>query len=99
MLGAIKPILDQHYQEAEPYARSEFKKVGETVTLILELKAVGKINEKRAQLLLEGAADSAQSVLLALEGIGIIAAQEAVNAALSVIRTAVNGAVGWTIIP
>lgn len=99
MLGAAKPILEKHYKEAEPYAQAEFKKIGEAVTLIIELKAVGKIDEKRAALHLKMQSISAKNVLLAIEGIGLVAAEEAINAALGVIKKTVNGAVGWTIIP
>jgi hypothetical protein len=99
MLGAAKPILLQHYNEAEPYAESEFKKIGEAVTTIIKLKALGKITEKKAMLHMQMQALAAQNVLLTVEGIGIVTAQEAINAALGVIRDAVNAALGgWKVL-
>ena len=39
-----------------------------------------------------------QMVLLAIEGIGILAVENAINAAISVVQDTVNKALGWTIL-
>lgn len=98
MLGAVKPVLQKHYQEAEPYAQAEFKKIGEAVTLVIKLKALGQITMDRAALHMKMQTNAAKTVLLAIEGIGLIAAEEAINAALAAVKNTVNTAIGWIIL-
>ena len=39
-----------------------------------------------------------QTVLLTIEGLGIVAVQNAINAALSVVKDTVNTAIGFTLL-
>ncbi|HKZ47063.1 MAG TPA: hypothetical protein VJ202_06760 [Thermodesulfobacteriota bacterium] len=38
------------------------------------------------------------SVFLTVEGLGIIAVEEAINAAMAVVRSTINTAIGWSIL-
>lgn len=42
---------------------------------------------------------ASRSVLLTVKGLSLLAAEEAINAALAVVRTVVNTAVKFTLIP
>jgi len=54
----------------------------------------GEINDAQAKILLRMQSNASQSVLTAVRTIGMIAAQDAINAAIGVVREAVNKAVG-----
>ena len=84
--------------EATEFAKSESRKLADTLELITRGVAKGEITPERAKLLLEMQQHASKSVLLAIEGIGILAAEQAVNAALGVARDAVNKAVGFPLI-
>jgi hypothetical protein len=94
MLAAGKGSLKDHWAAARPYAESEFRKLAETGEMIVAGVADGSINRKQAKILVQMQAGASRSVLTAIETIGVIAAQDAVNAALAVLKGAVNTAAG-----
>lgn len=98
MLDASKEALQNHWEEAKPYAKQELKSLAESLKLINQLKVDGKINEQQAKYYLEIHKSSVRIVLLAIEGLGILAVESAINAALDVVKTTVNAAIGWSII-
>ena len=98
MMDAAAHSLGAAWPEARDFAETEFKKSAATIELIARLHARGAISEERARLLLEVQKSSAKTVLLTLEGLGILAAEGAINAALSVVRDTVNAALGFTLV-
>lgn len=98
MLGAAAGVLRDSWPEAEEFAETEFKKLGESLALIARLHAEGKITEERARLHLEFQKSSMKTVLLAIEGLGIIAVERAINAALGVLKDTVNTAFGFALL-
>lgn len=98
MLGAALPILKEHARDADSFARTEFSKVALTIVSIQEQLASGQINPLQAELLLEMQRIASRTVLLALKGMALLTAEEAMNAALNVVKTAVNSAVGFALI-
>jgi hypothetical protein len=99
MLGAALPILKKGAQDAESFAKTEFTKIAQTIVSIGEQVAAGQINQQQAGLLLEMQTTASRSVLLTLEGLALLAVEEAINAALDVVKAAVNGALKFTLIP
>lgn len=95
MAEAAAPVLGDAWTEARAYAETEFRKFGETVELIARLREAGAIDEERARLHLEFQKTAMKTVLLALEGLGIVAVERSINAALGAVRDVVNGAVGF----
>lgn len=91
ILAAVKPILTKSWGEVKEYAEGEAAKMAETLATIAQLRAAGKINDEQAQALLSMQKNAMQAVLLTVEGIGLIAAQRAVNAALAAVKDTVNG--------
>jgi len=98
MLAAVKPVLVKDWGEAAPYAKTEATKIAHTLANIAELRAANQINDDQAAALLDMQKQASQAVLLAIEGIGLIAAQKAINAALAAVRDVVNGALGFSLL-
>jgi hypothetical protein len=98
MLAAALPILKRDAQDAESFAKTEFTKIAQTIVSIGEQVAAGQINQQQAGLLLDMQTSASRNVLLALQGLALLAAEEAINAALAVVKTAVNTALGFALI-
>jgi hypothetical protein len=58
----------------------------------------GKITESRAKSLVQMQKDSMIAVLAAIKGIELLTVEEAINAAISVVREAVNKAIGFALL-
>ena len=98
ILTSFSGILTAKWPDIKEYGEAEAKKLAETLVMIEALKLSGKINEEQARLHLEIQKNAARAVLLTLEGLGILAAEAAINAALNVVKGAVNTAVGFALI-
>ena len=98
MTEAARKELKSKWKEVKPFAEQQLKSLAENMKLIAVLKAKGKINEEKARLHLAIQKESARTVLLTIEGIGLIAAENAINAALKVIQSTVNKAIGWDLL-
>jgi hypothetical protein len=98
MLGAALPILKKDASDAESFAKTEFTKIAQTIVSIGEQVAAGQIDQQQASLLLDMQTSASRNVLLTLKGLALLAVQEAINAALSVVKTAVNTALGFALI-
>lgn len=98
MTEAVKKVLKASWKEVKPFAELQLKSFAENIQLIAVLKAKGKINEEKAKLHLAIQKESARTVLLSIEGIGIVTAENAINAALKVVQTTVNNAIGWALL-
>ena len=95
MLNAAGSELGERWPEARDYAETEFKKTAETLLLIDKLLREEKIDQERARLHFEFQKASMKTVLLTVEGLGLLAAERAINAALDVVRKTVNRALGF----
>jgi hypothetical protein len=98
MLEAALPILNKGAQNATSFAKTEFRKIAETIVAIGEQLSAGEINERQAVLLLSMQTSASRNVFLTLQGLALLAVEEAINAALDVVKTAVNTAVGFALI-
>ena len=98
MLNAAKgPILAQ-WPNARDYAETEFKKIGETILFIEKQRLMGKMSKEQAPIHLEMQKNASMAVLLAIEGLGLLAVEAAINAALQVIKDTVNTALNFPLI-
>jgi hypothetical protein len=98
MLSAIKPVLNKYWSDVKDYAETEAEKMAKTLATITELHVAGKIDEQQAQALLDMQKHSMQAVVLAIEGIGVVAAQNSINAALGAVKDVVNKAIGFPLL-
>lgn len=98
MVDAARGKLTKHWPDVKEYAKSEAKKTAETLALIERLVLTNEINAKQAKALLSMQRNSAQSVLLTIEGLGLLTAESAINAALGAVRDTVNKALGFALL-
>ena len=80
------------------YAQTEFSKIAETIASIEAQTVTGSITRDEAALLLDMQKNATRAVLAAVEGMSLILAEEAINAALRAIQGVVNAAVHFTLI-
>jgi hypothetical protein len=99
MLAAAERALKGKWPKARDYATNEFNKLLLEAQHIADLKAAGKITEEEAAYLMGLQRNAARTVLLTIEGLGIIAVESAINAALAVVRDTINSALGgWKLL-
>lgn len=98
MLNAAKPVLNDYWKEVKPYVEKESKSFAQNLAMIAKLKLQGKISREEALLHIQIQRNSFRAVLTAVEGLGILMVEKALNAAISAIRNAVNTAIGWSLL-
>lgn len=98
MVTAARGKLRKQWPVIKEYATAEAKKTAETLAMIEKLRLTGDISPKEARLLLGMQRNSAKAVLLTVEGLGLLTAEAAINAAVGTVRTTVNKAVGFALI-
>jgi hypothetical protein len=98
MLTAAKGEIADKWPDVKIYAESEAKKLAQTLIMIEKLKASGRITKKQADILIDMQKQTARVVLLTIEGLNLLAAEAAINAAIKSVRESVNGAIGWRLI-
>ena len=98
MINAASSELGAKWPAAKDYAESEFKKIGESILFIEAQYVLGKISDIQARLHLELQKQASKTVLLAIEGLGILAVEAAINAALSVLKDTVNTSLGFVLL-
>lgn len=98
MTEAAKGKLQDHWPEVKEFARAEAKKTAETLAMIERLALAGEINVKQAKALLSMQKNSALAVLLTVQGLGLLAVESAINAALGAVKDTVNTALGFVLL-
>lgn len=93
-VGALKPYKD----DIQAYAEAEAKKFAASLATIEGLYVAKEISAAEAALHLDIQKAASRAVLCAIEGIGLLAAEAAINAALAVVRDTVNTAIGFPLI-
>jgi hypothetical protein len=98
MLGAVKASLGKDFSKAKAFAKPEMQRLAQSLVDIAKLVATKKVNQQQARSLLAIHRNTTQTVLLTIEGLGVIAVENALNAAFDVIRTTVNSVVKFALI-
>ena len=95
IVNAMKGALGDKWQEASVFAESEAAKFAASMAEIALWKATGKITEEQGKVLRRMHERSIKMVLTALEGISLVLAERAVNAAIKAVGGVVNKMIGW----
>jgi hypothetical protein len=95
---AILNSLKSKAPDIEAYAKSEGVKMAQCLTTIMSLMAAGTISEDEAKLQLDIQKQAARAILLTVEGLGVLAVEAAINAALGAVKDVVNSALGFDLI-
>jgi hypothetical protein len=98
MMGAAMGVFKTNWNIVKPYAENELLKFAQDLLLIESLNASHQITPERAKLHVEMQKNSMRAVLLAIEGIGILTVEEAINAAFSVVSQTVNKSLGFVLL-
>jgi hypothetical protein len=98
MVAAAKGSLARDWPKAKAFARPELERLARSLADIARLVRAGEVNEQQARALLQIHRNTTQTVLLTIEGLGLIAVENAVNAALGAARDAVNAAAGLALL-
>ena len=98
MLNAAKGELKDKWPEAKEFAESELKKIGESILFIQKEVIAKRMSQEKAKLHLDMQKNASKTILLTLEGLGILAVEAAINAALQVVKKTVNSAIGFSLI-
>jgi hypothetical protein len=98
MLQSAKSVLADKWPAVKDIATSSFKTLAQSLVDIEEMRLNGTITEEQACLLLDMHKNTAKIALLSEEIIGIVAAEQAINAAIDSIRSTVNTAIGFALL-
>jgi hypothetical protein len=98
MLTAAEGPLTADWKTVQPYAETQFTNIAQQIVDIEGQLAANSINQAQASLLLDMQKNASRAALLTVEGIGLLAAQDAINAALGAVATAVNGALNFKLL-
>ncbi|PCI71231.1 MAG: hypothetical protein COB38_06315 [Gammaproteobacteria bacterium] len=98
MFDAFKGELSENWSDVSDYAEGESKKLAENFVMIEKLRLSEKITKEQAKLHHEIQRNASRSVLLTIEGLGLLAVEQAINAAINVLKDSVNGALDFALI-
>ena len=98
MLNAIKGVLSDKWPEIQEYAETETKKLAESFVMVEKLRKENRITEEEAELHFNIQKNASRTVLLAIEGLGILSVERAINAALQIVSDTVNSALNFTLL-
>jgi hypothetical protein len=97
MLQASASSLIKGGTQASEYASHEYAQFIEDIEHVQTMAEEGTITAAEAQALVDQYKLSMQAVLLCIEGLGVIAVQNAINAALQVLNDAIAAALGTAV--
>jgi delta 1-pyrroline-5-carboxylate dehydrogenase len=98
MVESAKAVLGERWPGVKIFVESESRKFAQSMADIAVWRSTGEITEEQAEVLSRLHQRSMKMVLTSLEGISLAIAEKSLNAAIAVVRTAVNSAIGWNIL-
>ncbi|OGU15939.1 MAG: hypothetical protein A2076_04645 [Geobacteraceae bacterium GWC2_53_11] len=98
MGAAFLKSLKDKAPDIEAYAKSEGVKMAQCLATIESLIVAGTISEDEAKLQLDIQKQAVRAILLTIKGLGVLAVEEAINAALGVVKDVVNSTLGFDLI-
>ena len=98
MMSAVRSGIIRRYPSSREYAAAEFQKIADSIAFIHRQHRDGRMTDEQARLHLDIQKTASRMVLLTLEGLGILAVEDAINQALAAVRATVNKALGFSLI-
>ncbi|CAN5950977.1 unnamed protein product [Sphagnum jensenii] len=92
METAAEGVLNEKWPNIAVYAGNEFVKLANDSVFLGEMVLDKTIPQEQAKVLLQMQANSSKTILLAVEGMSLLAVEAAINAALQVLTAALNTA-------
>jgi len=98
MVNAAQGSLASNWPAIKSLATTSLKTLAHNLVEIEEMNIGGTITPDQASLLLDMQKHALKMVLLSEEGLGLLAAEAAINAVLDAIKVVVNSALGFPLI-
>jgi hypothetical protein len=98
MVGAATTSLGAKWPTISALATTSLKTLAQNFVNVEQMLNAGTINQAQAKLMIDMQKNSLQTVLLSEEGLGLLAAQDAINAVIGVVKTVVNTAIGFALL-
>ncbi len=98
ILEAFKGQLTKKWPEVKDYARTEANNLAETLVNIEKQKSTGEMTDEQAKLELQIQKNACRTVFLAIKGLETIAVEQAINAALGILKESINTALKFPLI-
>ena len=95
MLGAAAQAGREHWPQIRDSVGPQFEELAEIAARIEERKNNNTMNEPQERAIVKIQENALKAVVAGMSGQAKVAAQAAVNAALNVLRTTLNGALGF----
>jgi len=90
MALAAKETFGAQWPEIREFAKSEMKLIAEGIVTINKLYALKQVSKQQARLLLEMKKNAAEIIMLSVRGMSELMVEQAINAALNVVKATVN---------
>jgi hypothetical protein len=94
MVAAARGSLGRDWSKVRKFAEPQLENLARSLVNIGEMTVQGAITTEEATALLEIHKHTTRVVLLTAKGLGLLAVENAINAALGAVRDTVNGALG-----
>jgi hypothetical protein len=98
MAGAAAGVLGSKWPGVKSFANTEFNKIAHTIQSIQAQVASGEIQQDQAALLLDMQKNASRAVIASVQGMDLVMAEQALNAALAAVKSVVNTFVGFSLI-
>ena len=98
MVDAVKGVVAGRWPDIENLAEEELEGLAQIFLRIEAKKLANKISDDEAEMLVRMHRRAVEAVLASIEGMTLIMAEMAINAALDAVKNAVNSAVGFQLI-
>ncbi|MCD4683894.1 MAG: hypothetical protein K8R86_11475 [Bacteroidales bacterium] len=93
MLLAMKGAVTEYFSDVKDIADDELEDFAKRSVELAKKVKEGKISEVQAKAILKIRQNAVETVLLSIAGISLIAAQEAIEAAIGILKGVVNAAI------
>jgi hypothetical protein len=98
MINAAKGVVGEKWPATQAYFESESKMFAERLATIARMRVDGDISESRAKQHVEMQKEAWETTLLAVQGLNQLMVEEALNAALKIVKDTVNTAIGFALL-
>ena len=98
MLGAVRSVVGDRWPEIQQLAEDELEDLARVLVRIELRQSTGAISEAEARALMRIHRNTVETVLAGIQGMTLVMAEMAVNAAMDVVRVAVNSSVGFDLV-
>lgn len=98
MLDGAREAVSDRWPQLRALAEVEMRKLAQTLIDVHQLLEAGDIDEKRARVIVRIQQNTARSVLCTVRGLGVLAAEQATEAAVAAVARLVNAAVKFKLL-